>query len=477
MLNLMLATSPMDIFKTALFSLLFLGMLAFFFYALYRGNRLLFWCLSGALTAHLACGGILWGAGKLMEKMEDIGEIRVSITGIRKPVPPKDLPKPPVDKPDLPTNFALPAGRMDGNRKVTKMPKGDNLKARKSGGNPGRPMVSGISDAGEIPVDPDNDMLLNGSLKEAIDASDIRNLSNFAGSGGGRAGTPDGEGDGDVPAGFANGKVGGRAYFVRLKHGSGAWNAFNDGTQRLLQFLNTYFPCEGDTRAMTATEMRDRYMSKGVQPTFLYLYCDDSFSLSPSEVTVLREYMSKGGFLFLDSLADPFVKEKVVREIKKVLPASSLSRIAKSHPINSFLFALSEPGLGENFSGDRSNYGVTQGGRLVAFYTMGNMSHVYAVNSPQSDQYFTAQYQMGANVMVYAITKGSSDGITKRKGASAVITPQALEKLGLLDSPAPLENKKPGESVKVKKDPPPGGETPGGEDNSMPDEPDEIIIQ
>ena len=47
---------------------------------------------------------------------------------------------------------------------------------------------------------------------------------------------------GDVPAGFPDGKVNGRVYFIRMKQDSGSWNENDEGVKRLLNFLNQILP-------------------------------------------------------------------------------------------------------------------------------------------------------------------------------------------------------------------------------------------
>lgn len=468
---MILATSVMGFVGNGLLILLVFAVLGLIFAALFKSNRLFFWALTAALGAHLFIAGALYGIGKLGKPGDQ--ERRVKLAFFR-PAPPVKVPEPP--KPKLPDKLPdLPFGAATGKRNVKEPPKGRH-DATKVGGatsgqsspaNPGRPMVSSIADSGDVPVDIKDDGLFNSSFKDVIDASDIRNLG--TGSGGDGLGDPNGTGSGDMPLGFKDGKRGGRVYFVRLKHGSGAWSAHAEGTRRLMAFLNQYFPCETDSWPMTAAEMRDRYMNKGAQPTFLYIYCDETFSLSASEVQILRIYMERGGFLFMDSRPDPLIKDLVANEIAKVLPGSHLAPLPKNHPINSFLFALSSPGVGENLI-DQKNYGIAKDGRLIIFYTMGNFSHLYASVGPNADDYYKAQYQMGANVMLYAIRKGNKADIMQRAGAKAEVTNQAVERLMSLGSapsaPAQGEPGKPPESIKIKNPTPEGG----GDNNTTPGE-------
>jgi hypothetical protein len=192
--------------------------------------------------------------------------------------------------------------------------------------------------------------------------------------------------------------------------------------------------------------------------------------------------MERGGFLFLDSRPDPFTKDVVAGEMAKVMPGSRLSVLPNSHPINSFLFRLSTPGVGENVI-DRKNYGISKGNKLVVFYTMGNFSHLYASFAPNSDEYVKAQFQMGANVMLYGIRKGNQADVVQRAGAKAEVTNQAIDRLLSLGGGGPkpaADPNKPPESIKIKKDPPPPPvEGEGGEGPVTPPEdegPDDIKL-
>ncbi len=464
-----------SILKVALVVLAFVSVLALILVSMFRNNRLLFYSLVAAFLSHITVAGGLFAAQKIMEYRAAQPEARLSVS-FKHVEPPKKIepPKPVV----LPPTLDLPMGSLTGKRSAKTMPHGTSLNKAAGGMTkaPGRPMVSGISSMGDVYVDEKDAGILSGSFQDVIDRRDIADIAN--GSGGG-AGTPDGTGNGDVPKGFPDGKVNGRVYFIRLKHGSGAWNAYNDGTQHLMTFLNNYFPCQGDTWPMTSAELREKYMNKGQYPSFIYLYCDETFALTSTDVMVLRDYMAHNGFLFLDSRPDSDVQAHVVTELRKVIPDAPMAAISAGHRINSFLFRLSAPGVGENIIPGAKNYGITRGGRLVVFYTMGNFSHLYSASGPDGGDYILAQYQMGANVMVYGIRRGDDSGLPKERGASAKVTNAALEKLGFLNSAggAPKPAGGPEESVKVKPVAPlnPDG-TPAPPNSSGTPEPDEIKV-
>ncbi len=446
--------------KMVLLSMTIVGAVGLLLLLLYRDNRLLFWCVLAALTGHLVFAVGLWTVNLILSRRPAERFVEIKVT-VATPEPPKVEPP---KKPEPERKLDLPLGRPDGKRNVTKIKKGSTLdpkaregaKGAKTFGN--RHMIATATDGpGDIAYDPDAE----GEILGPGDSLDPRDLFKIGTGGGGDDwGIPDGDPDGGVPAGFPNGKIGGRVYFVRMKYGtSSAWFAYNDGTKRLLNYLNKTFPCQTDTWPMTPDELKKRYMSKGAQPTFLYIYCDEGFKLNGSDVSVLREYMDKGGFLFLDSRPDPVIRDIIARELDKILPGIRLSTISGSHAINSFLYRLDPPGgIGENIL-EKRNYGVTRDGRLIVFYTPGNFAHIYSAADASVDPFVAAQYQMGANVMLYAITKGNPAGFARQQGARAVVTTQALEQLGLLkpEIAKPTGPAQPGETVKVKPTPPPSG--------------------
>ena len=199
-----------------------------------------------------------------------------------------------------------------------------------------------------------------------------------------------------------------------------------------MSFLNQYFRCETEDRPVTAEDLRDKYINQGALPSFVYMYCDDSLSLTETEVDVLRDYIDKGGFLFMDSPPDADVQARVAATVDRIIPGARLTPVPTRNPINSFLFKLPTPGVGLNFV-DGHNYEVksSAGDRIGIFYTPGNFCSLYSSNNPQVNGYVQAQYQMGANVIAYAINKGDTSGVEQRPGANATATVDALKQMGI----------------------------------------------
>lgn len=190
----------------------------------------------------------------------------------------------------------------------------------------------------------------------------------------------------------------------RYKHGTGAWNAFAEGFTRLLTFANQTLVCDQTITPIKSAELRNADPAQ--QPSLLYCYIDEAFTLTNDDVTALQRYLRQGGMLWIDSRPDPVFRDLVKREMAKVLPDAPLLPISALHTTTAYLYKLSSPGVAEDVIG-RKNYGCAYAGRLAVLYTPGNFGHLYASNKPDADQYFTAQYQMGVNFFAYAASRGN----------------------------------------------------------------------
>ena len=217
-----------------------------------------------------------------------------------------------------------------------------------------------------------------------------------------------------IPQGFNDGKINDKIYFIRVRH-AGSWNSYSNGMSNLLQFMSTAgLSAANDETPMSLKDIDSNYLSKGGVPSFLYFYCDASFSLTTDEVEILKRYIDQGGFLFLDSRPDSNVEKVVRNQMSKVFPSSTLSKIANRHAINTYKYPLEYPGIGLNLTREAANYGIQKDGRYVVFYTKGNFVQMYRDIPPNTrEKYFQAQYQMGANVVLYAVNKGRTGADAK----------------------------------------------------------------
>ena len=97
-----------------------------------------------------------------------------------------------------------------------------------------------------------------------------------------------------------------------------------------------------------------------------------SFSFSQNDAETIREYLKRGGFLFIvnDNAAGGAFEESLYKEIKKVFPDSGFQKVPMSHPIYHIFY---------DFKGDRlpdalyknlapEGYAVYYGDRMVVYY-------------------------------------------------------------------------------------------------------------
>ena len=218
--------------------------------------------------------------------------------------------------------------------------------------------------------------------------------------------------------------------FVRVQHGAASWNANAKGTTRFLAFLKPYLPCTGDAATVALKDLGTL-----PHPPLLYLYADRDFALTKAETATLHAYLAHDGMLFVDGPPDPAAVAAVRRALLPV--AGSLTALPADHPVTTFLFALHAPGVGENArlaahgDIDNRNFGAARDGRLIVFYSPGNLLRLCMLVAADAQPYFTAQYQMVANVTAYAALHGHAPA-TKQPGADTTVTLAVTE---YLDAP------------------------------------------
>ncbi len=156
----------LNVMRWTVLYLIILSAIGMAFHTLYFNNRLLFWCLSVALGAHLFFTGILYGMGIAFKPRPH--EMRIAVATVK--MPPKVIPPPP-------KTLDLPLGALNGNRKAKKMPKGHRLdKPKSSHRPPGHVMTSGVGDDGTVPMNTNDKDLFTGHLDE-LETKDIADIT------------------------------------------------------------------------------------------------------------------------------------------------------------------------------------------------------------------------------------------------------------------------------------------------------------
>jgi hypothetical protein len=143
--------------------------------------------------------------------------------------------------------------------------------------------------------------------------------------------------------------------------------------------------------------------------------------LSDEEALRLREYVLRGGFLFLDDFWGDYEWANVQEQLRRVFPERSIKDLPRDHSIFHCYFDIDEvvqvPGIGSWL-----NRGVTheKGGRVPHYMGMedekGRVFAFIARNCDLGDawewiddpryplKYGLAAYKVGINVIIYAMT-------------------------------------------------------------------------
>jgi len=220
-----------------------------------------------------------------------------------------------------------------------------------------------------------------------------------------------GAGGGDE-GGWPDGVPGGKLRFVRLEYNGADWNdGMVDPTGRtpadvnFLNFLRKEVPLSV-ARTSEAHPIRKlaRY-PKGFAPPFVYITGSDRIHCSATERKTLRQYLLDGGMLFADAGTSRWDYHFRVF-IQSVLPDKRLIDIADDEEIFQmpYTFPNGAPPLWHH--GGFRALGVKHKGRWIVFYHPGDMNDAWKTGrSGMSTEIADASYQMGINVMYYAITR------------------------------------------------------------------------
>ncbi len=188
----------------------------------------------------------------------------------------------------------------------------------------------------------------------------------------------------------------------RLKYqGGGDWYNDPDAIPNLAEELNK--------RTNIKTELTEKQVSLNdeflFKYPFLFMTGHGNINLSDEEVKKLKQYLTNGGFLYVDD--DYGLDEPFRREIKKVFPNNDLVELPSSHPIYHSIYDFPKglPKIHEHYEGPPKGFGLFYEGRMVIYYTWNsNISDGWtsAYDDPQEKR--EDAYKMGINIVAYALT-------------------------------------------------------------------------
>ena len=191
---------------------------------------------------------------------------------------------------------------------------------------------------------------------------------------------------------------------ARLQYdGGGDWYANPSSIPNLLKAIN-----ERTTLKVEPTEARISLKDDRLwDHPFLHVTGHGEMKLSDLEVTRLREYLNRGGFLHVDD--NYGLNETFRREIAKVFPDRPLVDVPLTHPIYHIVydFPAGLPKVHEHDGKPARGFGIFIGNRLAVFYSyesdLGNgWEDPGTYNDPPA--LHEAALRMGVNLFVYAVT-------------------------------------------------------------------------
>ena len=153
---------------------------------------------------------------------------------------------------------------------------------------------------------------------------------------------------------------------------------------------------------------------------FAYIVEPGHMQLTNADAAALREYLMRGGFLFLDDFHGDFEYQHAREEIKKILPEYEVKDLPLTHPVFHSYFDLDGvvqvPGIAALVRGVTfEKGGVTphymgvenKQGRLMIFLTVNcdlGDAWEWINDSRYPAQYGVVAYKVGMNVITYAMS-------------------------------------------------------------------------
>lgn len=200
-----------------------------------------------------------------------------------------------------------------------------------------------------------------------------------------------------------------RLTVARLQYdGGGDWYANPSSLPNLLRAIR-----ERTSIPVASDEARVRLTDPDLWDfPFIHLTGHGNITFTDDEVTRLREYLSRGGFLHADD--NYGMDASFRREIAKVFPDRKLTLVPLDHPVYSIVYRFPGglPKVHEHDGKPSEGLGIFIGDRLAVFYSyesdLGNGWEDETVyNNPPAVR--EAALRMGVNLFVYAVTSGSRE--------------------------------------------------------------------
>jgi hypothetical protein len=195
-----------------------------------------------------------------------------------------------------------------------------------------------------------------------------------------------------------------RMTIARLQYGGGGdWYANPSSLPNLLKAIGQRTTLKVEPTEARVTLTDDRLWDY----PFLHATGHGEVKLTDAEVTRLRDYLLRGGFLHVDD--NYGMDESFRREIARVFPDRPLVDVPLSHAIYHIMYDFPSglPKIHEHDGKPARGYGIFVGSRLAVFYShesdLGNGWEDVGTYEDPPDLHERA-LRMGVNLFVYAVT-------------------------------------------------------------------------
>lgn len=193
---------------------------------------------------------------------------------------------------------------------------------------------------------------------------------------------------------------------ARIKYrGGGDWYNDPSSLKNLAEFASQQVPVainpEYDDVALGSSDLSDY--------PFAFLTGHGNIKVNEIEISNLRTYLNRGGFLYIDD--DYGLDEHLKKVLNQLYPNEELVELPFDHPIYHQIYDFPEglPKIHKHDGEAPKGLGLFREGRLVIFYTYEtNLADGWANPKVHNDPAAVRQkaLQMGTNILVYALTYG-----------------------------------------------------------------------
>lgn len=191
---------------------------------------------------------------------------------------------------------------------------------------------------------------------------------------------------------------------ARLQYdGGGDWYANPSSIPNLLKAINERTSLKVEPTEARISLKDDRLWDH----PFLHVTGHGVIKFSDAEVTRLREYLNRGGFLHVDD--NYGLDESFRKEIARVFPDRPLVDVPLTHPIYHIVYDFPSglPKVHEHDGKPARGFGIFIGSRLAVFYSYeSDLGNGWEDPGTYSDPpaLHEAALRMGVNLFVYAVT-------------------------------------------------------------------------